>query len=98
MDPKTKTEAAALLYRAAARLKECGLDLRIDAIRSGVFDRDYNDYKVSQLLEAKADLLVAETRIESWLVDLGWNGVCEVEDSSIGGVPCIMPEVNDDLL
>ena len=78
--PTSKTSAALFLYDASNYLDD-GLSTQ----------NAYNDRKASRLLEAKADLLIAEARIESWFVDLGFDGQCQVENSSIGGVPCIMP-------
>lgn len=110
----SRTGAAIFLKDAATHLKLKG-------------HCDYNDHKASQLLDAKADLLIAEARIESWEVDLGFNGcqaedvdevammrldepvseerlayiddvvrqskiadgTLQIEDSSIGGIPCI---------
>lgn len=112
--PTSRTGTAMFLTDAANHLKIKG-------------QCDYNDHKAAQLLDAKADLLVAEAQIESWEVDLGFNGcqaeevdevammrldepvseerlayiddvvrqskiadgTLQIEDSSIGGVPCI---------
>lgn len=70
--PSTRTMAALFLANAAAHLKELGpiyLPGRVNC-----FDRDYDDRKASQLLEAKSDLVLAEVRIDSWQVDLGFRG------------------------
>lgn len=102
MDPKpyptSKTSAAIFVARCAARLeqtvwnKETGEE----------WPRNYNDHKAAQLFKALSDLLIAEAFIDSWRIDLGFNG-CQAEEvdlnaelakgySSIGGIPCIMPE------
>lgn len=54
------------------------------------YNLDYHDYKSKQLLEFLADSLVAEAGIEGWIEDLGTNGCCQGDNSSIGQVPCIM--------
>lgn len=83
-NPTTGSGVSIFLAHAADHLKtgECG--------DKAIVLRDYHDRKASQLLEAKSDLILAEVRIASWFVDLGFDGQCQVEDSSIGGVPCIM--------
>lgn len=75
--PTTKLQTSIFLANAADHIKS-------------TLGRDYDDRKAGQLLAAKSDLLLAEVRIESWEVDLGIQGC--VEDSSIGGVPCISCE------
>lgn len=73
-----KTTISILLRNAADHLK-----FRVGWERT----YDYNDLKAAQLLYAKADLFVAEAQIESWFVDLGFDGQCQ-PDSSIGGIEC----------
>jgi hypothetical protein len=74
--PTTKTGAALFLQHAAWHLYE------------GVMD--YNARKANQGLNILADSLLAEASMAAWFVDLGFDGKCQGDDSSIGGVPCIM--------
>lgn len=83
--PTTKTGAALLLIHASEYLDH---DRTCYIQEHPPIDRDYHDHKAGQLCEFTADLLLAQARIEAWRVDLGFNGKC-IEDSSIGGIPCI---------
>lgn len=88
--PKSKTSAGAFLLRASEYInKEMSFPSDNTCIDMG--KRTYHDRKASQLLEAMGDLLIAEARIESWFVDLGFVG-CQGDDNSIGGIPCIAGE------
>lgn len=81
LNPKTRTQAVTYLNNSILHLQN------IDKVPF-----DYNRRKSAQLLEALADLILAEARIAAWFVDLGFDGTCQIEDSSIGGIPCIMVE------
>lgn len=93
--PTTGSETSIFLYHAAEYLKGYTAwpdRAKPDGLRPKQAELDYHDHKSSQLLEALSDLILAETRISSWFVDLGFDGQCQIEDSSIGGVPCIMAD------
>ncbi len=79
-NPKTKVEASVMLSAAGERL---GYDLE-----GSKYERDYYDHKARQWFEAMADYLIAEAYLDGWFADLGC-GTCQVEDSSIGGIPCL---------
>ncbi len=83
--PTTKIEASLLLSSAAERL-----DYDLEGSKC---ERDYYDHKAKQWFEAMADLLIAESYLEGWFADLGC-GTCQVEDSSIGGIPCLSSQDN----
>jgi len=80
-----KTSVANFLNTAKAHL---------DTSEEGIKDRDYNDHKAAQLLGIIADLLIDEARFECWFLDLGFDGQCQIEDSSIGGIPCLSSQDN----
>jgi hypothetical protein len=87
MDPKypsTKTHAAMFLSRSRIHLFE-------SEVSGQVIRRDYNDHKAQQLFLVLAELLLAETQLDSWFVDLGFAG-CQGDDNSIGGIPCLEVE------
>jgi hypothetical protein len=128
--PTKGSEASIFLAHSADYLKgytEWPERAKPNGLRPKIGELDYNDRKSSQLLEALSDLIMAETRIASWYVDLGFDGQCQpdevdevemmrldepvsqerldyiadvvrqskiadgtIENSSIGGVPCIM--------
>src|SRR5271166_5488316 len=112
-----KTTIANFLNNAKAHL---------ETSEEGIKDRDYHDHKTAQLIGALAELQMVEALIQSWFVDLGFDGQCQaeevdevammkldepvseerlayiadcvrqskiadgtIEDSSIGGIPCI---------
>jgi hypothetical protein len=79
---ETKTKIAITLRRASEYL---GTFLSPDA-RWAL--RDYHDHKSAQLLDAMADLLIAEAQIESWQADLGIIG-CQEDDTCVNGV-CVL--------
>lgn len=87
--PTTKTGAVMFLAKAKRYLEQESIIL--DWERAVDIKRDYNDRKAAQLLGVLSDLLLAEAQLDSWYVDLGFQG-CQGDDNSIGGIPCVASE------
>lgn len=78
--PTTKTEAAIFLRHVIDYLEGC---------HQWNKEVDYNDHKAAQGCEALADMLIAEACMTAWFEDLGFDGVCQGDNNSIGSIPCI---------
>lgn len=69
----TRPEAVSFLRSAAETIKELG-PIYLEGRKGQIVEREYEDQKSAQLLDAKADLIVAEMVIDGWFADLGTRG------------------------
>lgn len=75
--PAKKSEAIVFLRNAAEHQESYTEEIYLEGRRGQVVDRQYEDQKSAQLLNALADLGVAEMVIEAWFEDLGSRGCSE---------------------
>lgn len=69
----SRTEAVAFLRSAAETIKELG-PIYLEGRKGQIVEREYEDQKSGQLLDALADLIVAEMMIDAWFADIGTRG------------------------